>query len=203
MNGEPFRALCDAVKRAAGATAERRTCCRLTYKTSGLRVWSGRVRGAGPDSVTCCVGRRGSWFVGAGCCQNGCQVTLLLPGPRGDSLNRRPMFPGREPYFPQYGDEKDRQGILSAVRRLFPAMPPGEQAKLVDQIVAEIDSRSRRVASGGRKDPQPFPDAQAKVWRDTLRRLRRSYFVDETEIQALEQLVGQRYLGRPRKGAGG
>ncbi len=67
---------------------------------------------------------------------------------------------GRQPYYPQWGDEKHRQALYSAARAWFDE----ERAKPVaDQVLSEAGHRARRDGSPNRP-AQPYPDAEFKVW---------------------------------------
>ena len=95
----------------------------------------------------------------------------------------------RPAYYPDWGDEKHVQATRSASRRVF-----GED--LTEQILNETRHRQQRTGSPDR-GPQPYPDAEAKVWRDLARREEAA----PGEVQALEQLVKARC--RRRGPAGG
>ncbi len=81
------------------------------------------------------------------------------------------------PHYPERGDDKHRQALASASRRVF-----GED--LGDQILREVRNRQQRTASPA-KGSQPWRDAEAKVWRDLARRRG----ADRAEVQSLETFV--------------
>lgn len=87
-------------------------------------------------------------------------------------------------YYPQWEDDKHRQALASACRRAF-------GRDLSDEILNETRNRQQRTVSPT-KGPQPWPDAEAKVWRDLARRRG----ADAAEVESLEALVRNRYRDR-------
>ena len=63
----------------------------------------------------------------------------------------------RQPYYPAWGDEKHQQAVRSASTFRF-------GVDLTDEIVNETWNRHLRTGSPS-SPPQPWPDAELKVWR--------------------------------------
>jgi hypothetical protein len=103
------------------------------------------------------------------------------PSPFG-SLPRRL---GRTPYYPAFGDPKHQQATASASRRVFGGRD------LSSRILHETAHRAQRTGSS-EAPPQPYPDAEAKVWL----RIARVEGAEPTEVQALQAAVARRYRDR-------
>jgi hypothetical protein len=92
---------------------------------------------------------------------------------------------GRPVYYPAYGDLKHQQATESASRRIF-----GDR-DLSSRILHETAHRAQRTGSS-EAPPQPYPDAEAKVWL----RFAQAEGAEPTEVQALKTAVARRYADR-------